>query len=143
MARLFHYLSTCPLHERLCGLHSSEHLRVKTGVAFLDCGTSSMYGSRLLLSSIGVVVNQVFHQAERERKLMWPHNQSLYPTTHKMGGGLRWARWLGRFAPSHRRCRLPSAFWPALPRLAIKRLQRKAVPARKLACTSAADPQHR
>jgi len=32
---------------------------------------------------------------------------------------------------------------PALPRQAIKRLQRTAVPASTLACTSAADPQRR
>jgi len=52
-------------------------------------------------------------------------------------------RWLGRFAPSHRRCELPSAFWPALTRLAIKRLQRTAALASKLARASAADPQRR
>ncbi len=52
-------------------------------------------------------------------------------------------RWRGRYAPRHRRCALPSAFWPALTRLAIKRLQRTVVPASKLACTSAADPQRR
>ncbi|MBU4143305.1 hypothetical protein KJ590_04930 [Patescibacteria group bacterium] len=48
-----------------------------------------------------------------------------------------------RYAPPHRRYELPSAFWLALTRLAIKRLQRTAVPASKLACTSAADPQRR
>ena len=44
-----------------------------------------------------------------------------------------------RAAPSC--CGFPSAFCPALMRLAIKRLQRTAVPASKLARPSAADPQ--
>ena len=41
------------------------------------------------------------------------------------------------------RCELPSAFWPALSRLAIKRLQRTVVHASKLARPPAADPQRR
>jgi hypothetical protein len=38
--------------------------------------------------------------------------------------------------------RIPIRFLSGASRLAIKRLQRTAVPASKLACPSAADPQH-
>ncbi len=64
------------------------------------------------------------------REFRWRFIPAAYP-----------CRWLGRCAPSHRRCELPSTCCPGASRQAIKRLQRTAVPASKLACTPAADPQ--
>ena len=45
-------------------------------------------------------------------------------------------------APRHRGCVLPSAFCPGASRRSIKRMQRPAVPASKLACPPAAERKY-
>ena len=59
------------------------------------------------------------------------------------GSPLELKRCLGHFDPRRRRYGLPSAFWPELTRLAVKRLQRTAVPVSNLAWSTADDPQRR